>query len=384
VPDVLGQKKGTPAVIGEPAPNGTGQLDAVSCADAAHCWAVGTTAPGAVTGSSASSPPPQATVIDATIDGGKTWVVQPLELTATPSLSSISCPSLRLCMAVGLSGTGDAGIVLTTRSAGADWLQAATPAGAVVITSVDCADPGDCTAIASDGTSFWSAQSANFGQSWQREGNLPPGLQDAGNLSCASDATCLVTGFLATTAGHGQGAIVFSADGGGTWAASSVPTGTGLVQSAVCASIDSCLAVGTTSTTVSAVVPARGALLQSDDDGRTWVDSPTTPPVDDIYGVACPSATTCVIVGTHWIGTPTVGTGAVGHSDDGGASFIASRTEYAPLALTAVSCPTTRRCVAVGGDTVARVSLPGSEPTHATGNATTTNTKSTTAIPRGR
>jgi hypothetical protein len=88
-------------------------------------------------------------------------------------------------------------------------------------------------------------------------------------------------------------------------------------------------------------------------------------------------------VGTNWIGTPTVGTGAVGRSDDGGTSFLATRTEYTPLALTAVSCPTTRRCVAVGGDTVARVTLPRSESTRAKGTARTTHTHSTTAVPRG-
>ena len=48
------------------------------------------------------------------------------------------------------------------------------------------------------------------------------------------------------------------------------------------------------------------------------------------------------MVGTNWIGTPAVGTGAVAHSSDGGADFTASTTEYTPLALTALSCPTTR------------------------------------------
>jgi hypothetical protein len=64
------------------------------------------------------------------------------------------------------------------------------------------------------------------------------------------------------------------------------------------------------------------------------------------------------MVGTNWVGTPTVGTGAVAHSSDGGADFTASATEYTPLALTGLSCPTTQRCVAVGGDTVARIGLP--------------------------
>ena len=170
-------------------------------------------------------------------------------------------------------------------------------------------------------STFWSAHSTDFGQTWAREGDLPPGFLDAGDLSCLPGAACLVTGYTATTAGHGQGAIAISTDGGGTWAAAVVPAGTGLLQGAVCATISSCLAVGTTSTTVSAVVPAHGALLTSDDGGHTWVLSAATQPIDDIFGIACPSASICVMVGTNWVGTPAVGTGAVAHSSDGGADF---------------------------------------------------------------
>jgi hypothetical protein len=249
------------------------------------------------------------------------------------------------------------------------------PTGAVVITSVECAGPSDCTVIASDGTTFWSAHSSDFGHTWQREGNLPPGLQDAGNLSCLPGGSCLVTGFTATTAGHGQGAVALSSDGGATWSASTVPAGTGLIQGVACATVTSCLAVGTTSTTVTAVVPAHGLILRSDDGGHTWVGAATAPPVDDIFGVACSATLLCAVVGTDWVGSPAIGTGAAALSRDGGGDFTASTTEYTPLALTGLSCPTTHYCVAVGGDTVARIALPRAEPAHpASGTATRTGT----------
>jgi photosystem II stability/assembly factor-like uncharacterized protein len=262
-------------------------------------------------------------------------------------------------MAVGSAGVGSStAAVLTTEDGGAHWTQASTPAGAIVVTGVDCLDAVSCTAIADDGTAFWSAVSTDFGRSWQREGDLPAAVEDPGELSCALDGTCLVTGFTPTAAGHGQGAIATSSDGGATWAASQVPTGTGLLQSAVCATSTSCLAGGTTSTTVSALIPAKGALLQSDDDGRTWTASVGIPTVDDIFAIDCPSSRVCVAVGTDWVGTPAVGTGAVARSSDGGSSFTAVRTEYTPVALTALACPTPGNCVAVGGDTVARITLP--------------------------
>ena len=365
-PSVLGQQKGVPAVVGQPAPVGTGQLDAVTCVGPTHCWAVGAPGPSGAGATTSSVPPSSATVIDATVDGGKTWSAQSLALSPAPALTAVSCPTTEFCMAVGLSAAGTAGVVVTTGDGGSIWAQAPVPTGAIVVTSVVCASAADCTAIASDGSTFWSAHSTDFGQTWTREGDLPPGFLDAGDLSCVAGAACLVTGYTATTAGHGQGAIAISTDGGGTWAAAVVPGGTGLLQGAACATISSCLAVGTTSATVSAVVPAHGALLTSDDGGHTWVMSADPQPIDDIFGIACPSVSICVMVGTNWVGTPAVGTGAVAHSSDGGADFTASASEYTPLALTGLSCPTTQRCVAVGGDTVARIAL---APTRSPGSA---------------
>ena len=117
-PRVLGQQTGAPAVVGQPAPAGSGQLDAVTCAGPTHCWAVGAPGPTGATASTPSSPPSPATVIDATVDGGVTWAAQPVALTPAPVLTAISCPGQRLCMAVGLSETGTAGVVLTTANGG--------------------------------------------------------------------------------------------------------------------------------------------------------------------------------------------------------------------------------------------------------------------------
>lgn len=267
-------------------------------------------------------------------------------------------------MAVGLTGSASAGIVLTTHDGGTTWDQVASPAGAIVVSSVECTTAADCGVIASDGTTYWSAHSTDFGRTWQRQGDLPAGLEDAGDISCLGSGLCLVTGFTPTTTGHGQGAIVLSVDDGATWSAAQVPAGTGLLQSVICFTATSCLATGTTSTTVSAVVPAKGALLESPDGGHSWTSSSDTRSsdtrsIDDIYGVACPSPRICVMVGTRWIGKPAVGTGAVVQRHNSNGALTASRTEYTPLPLTALACPSTQRCVAVGGDTVARIAPTG-------------------------
>jgi len=349
---VLGESKGTTLVTGQPAPSGTSELGALSCATARRCWAVGIAGPNA-------SPSSSATVIDATTNGGHTWKAQHVAGGSTPQLSGVSCPTATECVAVGSNGASlpGSGVVITTSDAGATWSAAGSPQNALVVSSVTCASPVDCTAIVSDGTSTWSAHTADFGQSWQQEGDLPTGFQPGNDITCIAGGTCIDAGYVPTTNGHGQGAVAVSADGGQTWALASVPAGTGVLQSTACISASNCLAAGTTGTTVSDVVPAKGELLHSTDGGHTWVPSSSAPPVDDVYGLACPSNVQCAMVGTTWVGSPALDTGGVAESTDAGLTFRSSPTSYVPITLTAVACPSSSGCVAVGGNTVARLTL---------------------------
>jgi hypothetical protein len=387
---VLGQPKGTPLVVGQPAPAGTGELGAVSCPTAKRCWAVGIAGPN----SSAAAP---ATVIIATKDGGLKWAAQGVSGSAIPQLSGISCPTIHDCMAVGSTGASLPGsdVAYATSDGGTMWSPVAALPGALNMPSVQCASVSDCTAIVSTGSLLAAAHTADFGQTWQTESNLPAGFFGDGDLSCDLAGTCLVAGYTPTTTGHGQGAIALSTDSGQTWALATVPAGVGVLRSAACATATVCLAAGTTGTIVSYVVPAQGQLLYSADGGHTWTTTPSgaaaagtaasagntgsagstttsastttttsTPatapkplPVDDVFGIACPSTRVCAIVGTKWSGQPAVATGAVAESRNGGSTFAAASAAYIPLALSALSCPTASRCIAVGGDTVAQVTL---------------------------
>jgi hypothetical protein len=359
VPRVLGQPSGATDVIGQPAPAGTGQLGAVDCADAEHCVAVGVAGPNNPTTTAPGAAAEGPIVIITTANGGQTWTARRVPLAPAPALSGVACPRISTCMAVGSTGSyPPAGVVLTSRNGGHSWQQMAAPANAVAVTSVECGAIASCTVLVNDGTTTWSASTTDFGHTWTHEGDLPPGFEEGRDLSCPTGLTCLVAGNTPTTTGHGQGAVVISLDGGTTWVASHVPAGVGLLQSATCASGIVCLAVGTTSTTVSDIVPARGELLVSNDGGENWTISPHTPSVDDIYGIACPLVRTCAMVGTRWVGQPaTVGSGAVAVSGDAGSTFAATSTAYTPLTLTALTCPTELSCLAVGGNTVARITL---------------------------
>ncbi len=338
-------------MIGQPAPLGTGELGAVSCASARRCWAVGVAGP--------NPPATGATVIIATTNGGGRWKAERVAGGSTPQLSGISCPTDTACMAVGSNGASlpGSGVVVTTHDAGATWSPVSSPTNALTVTGVLCTSLTDCTTIVSDGTSTWSAHSADFGQSWQLEGNLPSLFLGGNDLSCTAGGSCLVAGYVPTSNGHGEGAVSVSADGGQTWTLATVPQGIGTLQSAACLSATLCLAAGTTSTTVSDIVPAKGELLRSADGGHTWVPWTGLLPVDDVYALACPSTRQCAMVGTKWVGFPAIATGAVAQSRNGGGTFHAASTAYVPITLTALSCPDTVACIAVGGNTVARITL---------------------------
>ena len=211
----------------------------MACATARRCWAVGVAGPN-------PAPATGESVIAATTNGGQSWKAQDVAGGSTPQLSAVSCPTATECLAVGSNGASlpGSGVVVSTTDAGATWSAASTPQNALVVSSVFCASPVDCTAVVSDGTSTWSAHSADFGQSWAQEGNLPPLFLPGNDLTCVAGGTCIDAGYVPTSNGHGQGAVAVSADGGQTWALATVPSGLGVLQSTACISASVCLAAG--------------------------------------------------------------------------------------------------------------------------------------------
>jgi photosystem II stability/assembly factor-like uncharacterized protein len=342
-------------VEGQPAPPGMGSLEAVSCATALRCWAVGDSA--ASTGSGG----PSDVVVDSTKNGARTWNETQVMVANPMDLGDISCPDVHHCTAVGaISGTAQLlGAVLQTSDGGRSWQSVDAPSGSVDLVGVTCITADQCTVLATDGSSYWTATTTDGGSVWQRQGNLPAGFSGPSDISCPTAQSCIVAGYTSPTAGKGVGAVATTTDGGADWTLSDVPSGTGLLHGVSCPTIEHCVAVGTVSTTATDVALGKAVILNSDDGGQSWQLAGGPPGVDDAFAVSCPTVQLCATVGTVWTPTnPPTPIGGVVTSSDGGATWLTPRSLYLPVGLVSVDCASARSCVAVGNDSIVRIALP--------------------------
>lgn len=160
-------------------------------------------------------------------------------------------------------------------------------------------------------------------------------------IDCVTAAVCHATAFggpaSATPAGLGV-----SDDGGRTWHWQAAPGGV-TPTALACATVDRCWAV------------ADGYVDATSDGGARWTAAPLPGfrrhvPLA-VAAISCPSAVECVAAGTAGSLVPEGSQQAayVVRTDDGGAAWQALALPAGTPLLQSVSCPTARRCLAVGG-----------------------------------
>ena len=255
-------------------------LNAVSCAGAAECIAVGSYTTGS---------PDGVTLAEAW--NGTSWTVIP-----TPSgsaLSGVSCPSTTACVVVGgwTAGFWNAsGWTFTNALPG-------SPQPFQGLDGVSCTSAMTCTAVGNASASavvdLWDGTSWNV----QDTPNVPvpsPGGSWLAGVSCATATACAAVGGLSSY--HIGGALV-ELWGGLSWTLNSpeLPDVFDISQlnGVSCSSPTTCVVVG----------QSASQQVATTWDGAAWtIEHPPTPSgasITSLNGVSCTSTTACTAVGSY-------------------------------------------------------------------------------------
>jgi hypothetical protein len=310
---------------------GTG-LRGVSCPSPRVCVAVGSYE------SSSVGPDSQSVVELAERWNGSRWSIDPVPSLpgARDTLFGVSCASATACTAVGYyEGGGALQAPLVVRWDGSSWTIQPAPATGGFLDSVSCPSTTMCVAVGNNGE-FPMAERWN-GRRWSIE-NMPfdssAGYNSLDSVSCASPTACTAVGI---ETADGDTPVVEHWDGR-SWSEQPTPslTGASLSLGAVsCPSPSDCYAVGNSYGLASHIQTA----VVEHWDGVSWSIEPT-PTIAGLGGLAslsCVSPTACAAVGygvaaswngSTWSVQPIPG--AAGSTDLAGVSCIS------PSACTAV------------------------------------------------
>lgn len=304
-------------------------LTSVSCSSAGNCAAAGdyTDSSGNVQGLLVSeSSGTWQTGVKATLPSGPATNPQ-------VSLTSVSCPSVGECGAVGdyrdsagnlqglllsqSSGTWGTGVKLT---APGDVMP--SPFSGISLTSVSCASAGDCSAVGHYLDSSDAGQGLLVGETGGTWGSgiraTPPANAGAdgdgvrlSSVSCSSAGNCGAVGeYIDTSGGFAQEGLLLD-ESGGTWGTgveavlpgdAASPNAGAFLYSISCPSAGTCSAVGVYGGSVQAV---EGVLLS--ESAGTWASGVTAalPAGASLFdgnnaALSCSSAANCSAVG-EWV-----------------------------------------------------------------------------------
>lgn len=318
-------------------------LDALSCASAQFCVAVGYYQDNAR---------PAEPLIE-TYDNG-TWSVTPLIGPGKGGnyLSGVSCPAAGSCVAVGYYSNEHADQVLVETLSNGSWsLSPAADLGYASnqLAAVSCPTSAQCYAVghyqASTGTDQVLAEDMLNG-TWAVMPAADQGVRSnrLEGVSCPVAGTCVAVGTYFN--GHAYQTL---AEGlaNGSWALQE-PLNSSVANNQLaavsCPAVGSCTAVGFYSNGRSA------QSLVEELSGGSWHHqaSPDQPGASNVLAsVSCPGVTTCSAVGRYSVAgvNEVLALGSSGTSW----SLVAAEGQDSPQAsLNAISCPASGNCVAVG------------------------------------
>ncbi|MGH3190329.1 MAG: hypothetical protein ACRDOL_24280, partial [Streptosporangiaceae bacterium] len=301
---------------------------------------------------------------------------------ANPDLfvNSVACASASSCVAAGDyvdSSGGLQGVLLT--GSGASWTATKVPLPAdanaadpnVSLSSVACASASSCVAVGSYSDSAEVGHAlllTGSGTSWTAtEAPLPAGADPGAGLNsvtCPSASSCVAAGTYTDSAGDRQGLLLTGL--GTSWTATGAPAPAGaaadpgtLMNWITCPSASSCVAVGSYTDSAANV---QGMLLTGS--GTSWTATEAPLPANaaadqsatGLDAVACSSPSSCVVAGGSYTDSAGIVQGLL--LTGSGTSWTATEaplpanaravTNAIAVWVDAVACPAASSCVATG------------------------------------
>ncbi len=335
----------------EPTPNLPGEpgnaLYGVSCRSARQCVAVGNYS------ASNGSVGPLAEAWN-----GRKWSVQRTPAPAGAQdtyLFAAACPSASVCLAVGYTAAGDTTRTLAEQWNGRTWSikPAPPPAGSVQseLSGISCRSARACVAVGSDTAAVVTRTLAQTwtGSAWSV--TPTPGLAEVqaselSAVSCTAPDHCVAVGYYTDASGTGPLTELWN---GKAWSivVAPSPSGTASLSAVSCVAADNCVAVGSSFNGTGTVALAEAW------NGKAWSIVPT-PKVTGaqtaiLSAVSCPASGHCTAVGYY---TTSAATDTLAETLNGQAWSISKTPNPAGSSnttLSAVSCPAVNTCVAIGG-----------------------------------
>jgi photosystem II stability/assembly factor-like uncharacterized protein len=233
---------------------------------------------------------------------------------------------------------------MRTADRGRVWQIQQQPYGAIGLSDLVCPSVSDCEAVGSNSTSGLAAieNTVDGGATWTAQ-SAPPGVIDIGAIACASVAVCEAVGF----DGSANEVAVGTTDGGTQWNTQTLPGALGPFYgpSIACPTTSTCVVVGDESR--GSEVPE---IFATTDGGATWTSRTVPANVVMLTGIACVSPATCEAVGALSVSDDAENEQPVSlASSDGGQTWTTQpvSTSLTGEPFSAITCPTENRCEAL-------------------------------------
>jgi photosystem II stability/assembly factor-like uncharacterized protein len=272
--------------------------------------------------------------------------------------TQLTCPTSNICYSAGVDNRNvhknSQGVISVTHDGGASWQQSLAPGDGTYFYDFSCPTADTCMVVgdvSNTDTNPSLYTTIDGGISWT---SLPmPGLDELPVfLSCATTMECATIGLTQTSPAPTPVAY-FTLNGGQSWAASTLPSSfipSQSAQSALeCFPGGRCIAAGYTDSGASAT-QGTASMIYSDNGGATWA-SATVPSVPGSGLMSCADGTHCVSIESDNDNNGYVVASGELVTSDGGLTWSAmpstgleSASASVPMSIDSISCPTDADC----------------------------------------